>query len=192
MVNEIVAAVVGGFVGWIAIQAVGYFVVRSRLITYLVVQLNTRLQSAHGNREWLQQLGSDHSVVGVTATVAPRYSPDHAEDLHESRELILRYLSKSEIERVTKFLSYLWEAEYLTEGVCDAIGAYTRRGTPLAADDCQYLKDKVARVTSIVSKWPQSIKNLDELPIDYAGVQGPGAVKLLPQSSSALGHRNAG
>ena len=188
MVNEIVAAVIGGFAGWVAIQGVSYLVVRSRLITYLVVQANTRLQSAHGNREWLQQLGSDHSMAGVTATVAPRYSPDHAEDLHESREMILRYLSRSEIERVTKFLSYLWEAEYLTEGICDAIGAYAKRGTPLAADDIQYLKAKIARVTSIVGRWPQSIKGLDELPLDYAGVQGPGAVKLPPKLPSAQAH----
>lgn len=184
MVNEIVAAVVGGFVAWVAVQGVGYYVVRSRLITYLVVQANTRLQSAHSNREWLERLGSEHSVVGVTATLAPRYSPDHAEDLHESRDLVLRYLSRSEIERVTKFLSYLWEAEYLTEGICEAIGDCARRATPLVADDCRYLRDKVARVSSIVSKWPRSIKNLDELPIDYAGVQGPDAVKVPPQPPS--------
>lgn len=181
MVNEIIAAVIGGLVGWVAIQGVSYYVVRSRLIAYLVVQTNTRLQSAHGNREWLQQLSNDHSVVGVTATVAPRYSPDRAEDLHESRELILRYLSRSEVERVTKFLSYLWEAEYLTEGVCDAIGAYAKGAKPLAADDCQYLRDKVARVNSIVGKWPQSIKRLLDLPIDYAGVQGPSTVKVTPK-----------
>jgi hypothetical protein len=185
MLDQVVAAVVGGFLGWVVIQAVSYYVVRWRLITYLVVQANTRLQSAHGNREWLQQLSSDHSVAGVTATVAPRYSPDHAEDLHESRELVLRYLSRSEIERVTKFLSYLWEAEYLTEGVCEAIGAYATRATPLTADDCQYLRDKVARVTSIVSRWPRSTSSLKELPIDYAGMQGPGAVKVPPKPARA-------
>jgi hypothetical protein len=120
-------------------------------------------------------------VTGVIPSVAPRYSADHAEDLHESRELVLRYLSRSEIERVTKFLSYLWEEEYLTEGVCDAIGAYAKRATPLDADDCKYLRDKIARVNSIIAKWPQSIKTLNDLPIDYAGVQGPGAVKVLPK-----------
>lgn len=185
MANEVGAAVIGGFFAWVAIQAVSYRVVRSRLITYLVVQVNTRLQSAHSNREWLQKLGSDHSMPGVTATVAPRYSPDHAEDLHESRELVLRYLSRSEIERVTKFLSYLWESEYLTEGVCDAIGAYAKRATPLVPDDCSYLHDKVARVTSIVNKWPQSIRSLEELPIDYAGVFGPGAVRVSPAQPTA-------
>ena len=184
MVNEIAAAVIGGFVGWVAIQSVSYFVVRSRLITYIVVQANSRLQSSHSNCKWLQKLANDHSAAGVIATDAPRYSPDHAEDLHESRELILRYLSRSQIERVTKFLSYLWEAEYLTEGVCDAIGAYAKGGRPLVADDCQYLRDKVGRVTSIVSQWPRSINSLEDLPIDYAGVQGPEAVELSPESPS--------
>lgn len=181
MINEVTVAVIGGFLGWGLIQCVSYFIVRSRLITYLVVQVNTRLQSAHGNREWLQQLCDDHSAIGVVATDAPRYSPDHAEDLHESRELILKYLFRSEIERVTKFLSYLWEAEFLTEGVCEAIGKYARSGTPLRADDCQYLKDKVARVNSIVAKWPKFVATLTDLPIDYAGVQGPGAVRLPPR-----------
>lgn len=184
MTDEIIAAVVGGLVGWIAIQLVSYVVVRSRLITYLVVQVNSRLQSAHGNREWLQQLGRDHSTVGVLPVVTPRYSPDHAEDLHESRELILRYLSKAEIEQVTKFLAYLWEVEYLTEGVCDAIGEFARRTKALTADDCRYLQDKITRVTSIINKWPASIKTLSELPLDYAGVQGPSAIRVPPQPPS--------
>jgi hypothetical protein len=121
----------------------------------------------------------------VIARVAPRYSPDHAEDLHESRELVLRYLSGSEIERVTKFLSYFWEEEYLTEGVCEAIGTYAKRATALDADDCQHLRDKVDRVRSIITQWPQSIKSLKELPIDYAGVLGPRSVKVPPKSPSA-------
>lgn len=185
MGEQLMAAVIGGFAGWAIIQAVAYFVVRSRLITYIVVQTNNRLQAAHGNREWLQQLCNDHSTIGVVAQVAPRYSPDHAEDLHESRELMLRYLWKDEIERITKFLSYLWEVEYLTEGVCDAIGSYARSGKPLAAADCQYLKSKVGRVTSIVAKWPQSIKALDELPMDYAGVMGPSSVTVPPRPQTA-------
>lgn len=183
MLNAIVSAVIGGFAAWVTIQSISYFVLRSRLVAYLVVQVNTRLQSAHSNVDWLRQLSSDHSAPGVTATISPRYSPDHAEDLHESRELILRYLSRSEVERITKFLSYLWEVEYLTEGVCDAIGSYAKRATPLDGGDCQYLRDKVSRVTSIVSKWPQSIKGLDDLPMDYAGVLGPSAIKVPPRGS---------
>ncbi len=181
MMNQIVAAVAGGFLGWVAIEAVRYYVLRSRLITYLVVQTNTRLRAAHSNREWLNDLYKDHSSVGVTPQVAPRYSADHAEDLHESRDLVLRYLSRSKIERVTKFLAYLWESEYLTEGVCEAIAAYSTGAKALTADDCDYLKVKVARVTSIIGQWPQSIKSLDELPMDYAGVLGPGTVRLPPK-----------
>jgi hypothetical protein len=177
MGSEIIAAAVGGFAGWIAIQAATYFALRSRLVTYLVIQANMRLQAAHASRGWLEQLGRDHSVPGAVAKVAPRYSPDRAEDLHASRELILRYLRRPEIERVTKFLSYLWETEYLTEGVCEAIGSYKKRGTPLTADDCRYLNEKIGRVASIISKWPQSIRTLEELPMDYAGVQGPGSIK---------------
>lgn len=181
MVNQIVAAVVGGFLGWSVIQLVSYFVVKSRLKRYLVVQVNARLQSAHSNREWLQKMSEDHSKTGVTPVVAPRFSPDQAEDLHASRELILKYLSRSEVERVTKFLVYHWEAEYLTEGVCEAIRAYAVRKEPLNPDDCGYLSDKVARVTSIISKWPASVQKLEDLPNDYAGVQGPGAVKVAPK-----------
>lgn len=185
MTNQIIVALVGGFAAWAAIQGVTYLVLRNRLVVYLVVQINARLQAAHGNREWLDQLARDHSSAGIIPTVAPRYSPDHAEDLHESRELILKYLSRNQIERVTKFLSYLWEVEYLTEGVCEAIGAYSRRKTPLDAEDCRYLRDKVTRVTSIIGKWPATIKGLDDLPIDYAGVWGPGAVKVTPKGAGS-------
>lgn len=171
----------GGFAAWVVIQAVSYYVARRRLKTYLVVQVNTRLQNARRNCQWLEQLGADHSSAGVTPMVAPRYSPDHAEDLHESRELVLKYLFRGEIERLTKFLLYLWEVEYLTEGICEAMGAYAKRATPLTADECQILTDRVSRVTSIVEKWKLDIKSLKDLPIDYAGVQGPGAVKVLPE-----------
>jgi hypothetical protein len=181
VIEKIVAAVAGGFLGWLAVEAVRYFVLRSRLIKYLVVQANTRLRASHINKEWLGDLARHHSSAGVIPQIAPRYSADHAEDLHESRDLILRYLTGPEIERVAKFLDYLWEAEYLTEGVCEAIGGYARNGTALTADECAYIQTKVTRVTSIVDKWPRSIKSLGDLPIDYAGVKGPGDVPVPPK-----------
>lgn len=183
MVSEILAAVVGGFAGWVAVQAVSHFVVRSRLIAYLIIQVNTHLQATHSNKDWLQKLCGDTSVPGKTARVAPRYSADRAEDLHACRELILRYLRRSEIERVTRFLSHLWEVEYLTEGACEAFGAYAKQPSPMSADDCRYLCGKTERVASIVSKWPHSIERLRDLPADYAGVRGPEAVSVPPKPS---------
>lgn len=184
MLAEIVATIIGGFVGWIVVQVVSYYVVRARLLTYLILHINTLVKSAHSNLEWFQQLSNEHSVLGVTPTVAPRYSIDRAEDLHESRELILRYLSKLEVERITKFLSYLWESECLAEGICELIGAYAKRATPLDADECAHIKDKVNRFSSIVKLWPHSIQSLNGLPIDYAGVLGPSAAKVPPKNPS--------
>ena len=181
LIEKIVAAVAGGFLAWITIEAVRYFVLRARLIRYLVVQANTSLRGSHINKEWLGDLARSHSTAGVVPQVAPRYSADHAEDLHASRELILRYLTGPEIERVAKFLDYLWEAEYLTEGVCEAIGGYASSKTALTVEDCAYIQKKVTRVTSIVDKWPRSITSLSDLPIDYAGVKGPGDVSVPPK-----------
>lgn len=181
MIDKIIAAVAGGFLGWLAIEAVRYFVLRSRLIRFLVVQANTRLRASHLNKDWLSDLAKSHSRVGAVPQDAPRFSADHAEDLHQSRDLILRYLTGPEIERVAKFLDYLWESEFLIEGVCELIGGYAKNGTALTADQCTHIQQKVARVTSIVGIWPRSIKSLDDLPIDYAGVKGPGDVPVPPK-----------
>jgi len=183
-IEETLGAIAGGFVGWIAIQLTQYLVLRSRIASYLVVQINRKLWQLKQNRAWLKETLQTNAKEGYTIEGAARYLRDELPELSDIRELTLKFLSRDELERVTKFTSTFLEIEFLTEGFIDALRLYAAKKEPINEDDVKYLTAKAERLDSLIDAFPEKVARIRDLPLDYAGILGPRAVVIPPKKKT--------
>lgn len=184
MRNEIIAAAVGGFFAWATTYAITHLMLQARLRRFLRVHINRKLWNLRQNAEWAREIRDTHAALGVIVHGAARHTSDDLSDLKETRDLALQYLSMDEIEKLCKFIFALWELECLFEGLCDAMTQLAVAGRPLSAEDVNYLRKKIDRITSLTDTVPREIKALKDLPGDYAGILGPRAVVVPPGALS--------
>lgn len=187
MVNEIVAAAAGGFLAWLVIESAQYFVLRQRLTSYLVIQVNRKLWTIKQNCDWIREIEKTNVHDGFIIKGWAQFTSDGIAELTDTRELMLRYLSRNDIEKMTKFTSVLWESECLVSGFCGDLEDYAKKKVPLKSGDCDFLSAKVRRIVKISDILPTRIRQLEELPTDYAGILGPTSVLVPPQRPDSQG-----
>ncbi len=107
MTKEIVAAVVGGFLGWVIIQSVQYFVLGYRLRRYLVTQINHKLRALKQNQIWLKEVEKTNVKEGFVIERAADYTMDKLKELTEVRELTMKYLQTTELDKLTKLTAII-------------------------------------------------------------------------------------
>lgn len=166
--QEIAIAVTGVFIGWLLVQGVAFYVVRQRLLSFLLVQINSRLDEAPRNLQWFTELSQRHAP-GATPDDDPNYLRDEAEDVREVRDLLLRYLWESEMRRLTRFLAEHRQMEFIFQGLSKTAGqaanrALTSPGYTVSSDLSKNIADRVAITAAIVKGWRRSITRISDLP----------------------------
>lgn len=179
MSSEMSAAVFGGFLAWTLVAVVQYFVIRHRLVSYLLVQINDKLSGLREDRNWIRNVPGVEFQEGLVPKDAPLYTVDDLSELREIRELTLKFLTTIELKRLTILVHLLWEYQALCQGFCTALGDFARRKTPLSQGDCDYLDAKRARLLSLAGALPGHVERFSDLQDSYPQVLGPTAV-LIP------------
>jgi ketosteroid isomerase-like protein len=167
--QEIAIAVAGAFIVWLLVQTVAFYVVRRRLLSFLLVQINSRLTDAPRNLQWFKDLSGRHTP-GAVPDDQPNYLRDDAEDIREVRDLLLRYLWTSETQRLTRFLSELRTVEFLFEGVSRTAGqaavrAATSTGYVVSPAISENIAARVAMAGEVVDRWRSPIARISDLPL---------------------------
>jgi len=170
--TKTVGAVVAVFLGWLLTNLVGFFVIRKRLVSYLIIGINSHLEQCADNRKWLEKVKAESLREGEAIEQSARYAADQLEDLTAMRVEILKYLWRPEVEKVTKLTKRLWELEELLVGFCETLEEYHKSGTKLDADKFKSISNRLNRILSYMQILPNEISSLDDLPAKYNAVIG--------------------
>ncbi len=172
--GEIAATVLAGFAGWLLVQGATYLTLRRRLSEYLVAELNTKMAGARQNLQWFDRLNR-RITAGTVPDDAPRYQIDALEAINSSRDMMMRYLTKAELQRVATFVGQYAQAEFLFEGISKTVGDLSKRQLPsspgsvpafkpLSTDEAEDVHDRFAMAKAIVERWPTRVDALKRLP----------------------------
>ena len=170
--TKTVGAVVAVFLGWLLTNLVGFFVIRNRLVSYLIIGINSHLEQCVDNRKWLEKVKAESIREGEAIEQSARYAADQLEDLTAMRVEILKYLWRSEVEKVTKLTKRLWELEELLVGFCETLEEHHKSGAKLDADKFKSISNRLNRILSYMQLLPNEIRSLEDLPSKYNAVIG--------------------
>lgn len=170
--GKVVVAGLGGFLGWILTKSVGLVILRRRLISYLVVVINSHLRQYHEFVKWLTAVREITIKEGYLVKLAATYTKDELQDLAEVREHCLRLLKKDELLKMTKLSQRMWEIEALLSGFCESLQGYKSKEKVMDSSDVEFLRKKQDRIFSYINVLPKRIEKLDQIPNDYSGVHG--------------------
>lgn len=182
--SRITIAALGGFMGWVLTTSVGLIILRARLISYLIVVINTHLKNYYDSIAWIEAVKDQTIKDGHLIKLAASYTKDELSDLTGVRNQCLKLLTKNELLQVTKLIQRMLEVEALMAGFCESLHAYKQKEIVLDASDVDYLIKKKSRILSYLKLLPLSIDKITDLPIDYSGIHGPEV--LVTSASAAL------
>lgn len=169
----VLVAALGGFVGWILTKSVGWFLLRQRLLSYLIVVINTHLKEYHESRKWLAVVREKSIKQGHTVDMAAEYTKNELASITCVREQCFKLLRKNELVRLTNLLYRLWQIEALFDGFCKSLRVYKADAKRLNASDVNYLLMKEDRILSYLDVLPERIRTLSSLPEKYTDILGP-------------------
>jgi len=182
-ISKVIVVAMGGFLGWIFVQCVGLYILRQKLISYLLVVINAYLSSYQDIIKWINAVKSKTLKVDHIINTAAKFTQDDFSDLKSVRDNCFKLLSKSELLIYIKIVNRMWETEALLNGLCSSLTEYKRNNTVLKVSDVEYLNCKIDRILSYISLFPANISKLNQLPIDLKGVQG---AEVLVSFNSAM------
>lgn len=181
--DSLTFAVLSAVLGWAATSAVGWYLLRRRFQTYLVVVINTYLRQYHSQLVWLENQSKEF-VEGRELQHAANYTKDELAPLTGAQTQAINLLSKQDLIRLTQLILNLSEIEALMDGLCQDLRGYKAESRmltsagyrwaspPLSKEDVAMLQRKVSRLLSHVRALPKSIHSIAELPVDYSSVDG--------------------
>jgi len=172
LLADILAAGIGGFISWILLTAVTFYFTRQRLISYLLVTLNSHLRQ-YKDTKWLSDVKEKKIKEGQIVKLAAKYTKDDLADITDARSECLTYLWRNELVRLTKIYQRMFELEALFDGFCEVLEDYKKEGKTLDPTDVEYLQRKHDRIMSYINILPNKIDSLKDLPEDYSGILGP-------------------
>lgn len=176
MAEKLIAAALGGFLGWILTRAVSFFVLRHRLLKYLLATLNWHFENLRGCRAWLDSYAEIVFKEGHVINVAAEYTRDELSSLTAVQDRCLQLLFEKELVKLVSCTKTIWELEALFAGFCGSIASYRDNKKVLDSDSIEYLHKKADRIKSIIDRLPQRVERIKELPDDYRGVITPRAL----------------
>ena len=166
---QIIVLALGGFFGWILMKVVGLFVLRKRLLGYLIVVLNNHLKENNENYEFLKEVKSKRLIAGKVIKWPVIYTKSELEDLKCMHDQCFRLLTKHELIKLLKCVNVMWVIEALFDGFCTTFTQYCQENKALDKGKVDYLNRKINRIESYIKIFPQNIEKIDQLPVDYAG-----------------------
>jgi hypothetical protein len=167
------AAGLGGFLAWIFKTSAGFHLTRRRLISYLLVAINSHLRQYKDLNPWLKTVMEKTIKKGHSVNQAARYTKDELGDLTEMRSQCLTYLNQNQLVQFTLLCRLMFELEALLDGFCKTLDDYKTKATVLTDDDVDYLKRKYNRILSYLKALPvDEVKDINKLPQDYSGIEG--------------------
>lgn len=181
--SKIIVAATGGFLGWIFIQCIGLYLLRQKLLSYLVVVLNSHFETYQDVTGWLDAVKAKTIKEGYYINTAAAFTKDEHDDLKCIRDQCFRLLKKNELLQFIKLTHRLFEVEALLEGLCQTLSDYKEEKKVLDGSDVEYFNRKIERVYSYIKKFPTKISSIHEIPIDFRGVHG---AEVLVGKESAL------
>ncbi len=180
--SQVVVAALGGLFGWVFIQCVSLYLLRQKLISYLIVIVNAHLNAYQDIKKWLDAVRIKTLKVGHIVNTAAAFTKDDLDDMKCVRDNCFKLLSKNELIRYIKITHRMWETEVLLEGLCATLTEYKAEKTVLKDTDIDYLNRKIERVLSYIILFPTKITKFKEIPTDFKGVHG---AEVLVGSESA-------
>ncbi|WP_020585592.1 hypothetical protein [Desulfobacter curvatus] len=172
--SKIIVAALGGFGGWISIQCIGLYILRQKLLSYLIVVLNSHFEAYKKDiSEWLEAVKSNTIKEGYYINTAANFTKDEHDDLKCVRNQCFKLLTKNELLKYVKLTHRLFETEALLEGLCQSLSDYKNEKKVLEDSDVEYFHKKIERINSYITKFPQSISSIREISVDFEGVLGP-------------------